>query len=105
MANARADFESGEGARRGGRSGRGRTFTETRAGFKTTEFVMMLAVVVAILIATYVADADLGGNEGWRENSGGRVGAWPGDGPPVRGEHPADRRLGGYPNPRRPIRP
>jgi|ERR687892_1578298 hypothetical protein len=66
MANARADFESGEGARRGGRSGRGRTFTETRAGFKTTEFVMMLAVVVAILIATYVADADLGANEGWR---------------------------------------
>jgi hypothetical protein len=27
---------------------------------------MMLAVVVAILIATYVADADLGANEGWR---------------------------------------
>jgi hypothetical protein len=36
------------------------------AGFKTTEFVMMLAVVVAILIAIYVANADLGANEGWR---------------------------------------
>jgi hypothetical protein len=66
MANTRADFESGEGARRAGRFGQGRTFTETKAGFKTTEFVMMLAVVVAILIATYVADADLGANEGWR---------------------------------------
>jgi len=66
MANTRADFESGGGARRAGRFGRGRTFTETMAGFKTTEFVMMLAVVVAILIAIYVANADLGANEGWR---------------------------------------
>jgi hypothetical protein len=34
--------------------------TETKAGFETTEFVMMLAFIVAIWIATYVADADLG---------------------------------------------
>jgi hypothetical protein len=66
MANTRADFESGGGTRRPGRFGRARTFTETKAGFKTTEFVVMLLVVVAILIATYVADADLGANEGWR---------------------------------------
>ena len=45
---------------------RRRTFTETKMGFKTTEFIMMLAVVVAILIATYVGDADLSANEGWR---------------------------------------
>ena len=66
MADTRADFESGGGIRRSGGFGRARTFTETKAGFKTTEFVMMLLVVVAILIATYVADADLGANEGWR---------------------------------------
>ena len=66
MANTRADFESGGGTRRPGGFGRARTFTETKAGFKTTEFVMMLVVVVAILIATYVADADLGANEGWK---------------------------------------
>ena len=44
----------------------GRTFTETKAGFKTTEFMFTIAAVVAIIIATYVADADLGANEGWR---------------------------------------
>jgi hypothetical protein len=43
-----------------------RPFTETKEGFKTTEFVLALAAIVAILIATYVADADLGANEGWR---------------------------------------
>jgi hypothetical protein len=62
----RADFEPGAGIRPAGGFGRAKTFTETRAGFKTTEFVIMLAVVVAILIATYVADADLGANDGWR---------------------------------------
>ena len=44
----------------------GRAFTETKAGFKTTEFMLALAAIVAILIATYVGDADLGANEGWR---------------------------------------
>jgi hypothetical protein len=43
-----------------------RTFTETKAGFKTTEFMVALAAMVAILIATYVADADLGANDGWK---------------------------------------
>jgi hypothetical protein len=61
-----ADFEPGAGTRpaRGFRPAR--TSTETKAGFKTTEFVIMLAIVAATLIATYVADADLGANEGWR---------------------------------------
>jgi hypothetical protein len=44
----------------------GSTFTEVKAGFKTTEFLLTLAAIVAILIATYVADADLGANGGWR---------------------------------------
>jgi hypothetical protein len=44
----------------------GRTFTETKAGFKTTEFLFTIAAVVALIVATYVADADLGADEGWR---------------------------------------
>jgi hypothetical protein len=66
MATQRTDLDPGVARRRADASGHRRTFTETKSGFKTTEFVMMLAVVVAILIATYVADADLGANEGWR---------------------------------------
>ncbi|MGH8913990.1 MAG: hypothetical protein ACRDZM_05670, partial [Acidimicrobiia bacterium] len=60
----RADFGPGARTRPAGGFGRARTFTEAKAGFKTTEFVIMLAIVAAILIATYVADADLGANEG-----------------------------------------
>jgi hypothetical protein len=66
MATQRTDLDPGVARRRADANGHRGTFTETKAGFKTTEFVMMLAVVVAILIATYVADADLGANEGWR---------------------------------------
>ena len=62
----RADFEPGARTRPAGGFRPARTFTETKAGFKTTEFVIMLAIAVAILIATYVADADLGANDGWR---------------------------------------
>jgi hypothetical protein len=44
-----------------------RTFTETKLGFKTSEFMMAVAAIVAILIATY-ADGDdtLTQNDGWR---------------------------------------
>jgi hypothetical protein len=45
---------------------RRRTFTETKAGYMTTEFFLAIAAIVAILVATYVADADLGANEGWK---------------------------------------
>ena len=62
----RAEFEPGAETRPAGGFRPARTFTEAKAGFKTTEFVITLAVVAAILIATYVADADLGANEGWR---------------------------------------
>jgi hypothetical protein len=46
--------------------GFGRTFTETKAGQKTTEFILTIAMVVALIIATYVGDADLDASEGWR---------------------------------------
>jgi hypothetical protein len=67
MATDRTDVGTGVGRGRRTRSyGSGGTFTETKAGFKTTEFMVALAAIVAILIATYVADADLGANEGWK---------------------------------------
>jgi hypothetical protein len=67
MATERTDVRTGVGPGRRTRSyGSGRTSTETKAGFKTTEFMVALAAIVAILIATYVADADLGANEGWK---------------------------------------
>jgi hypothetical protein len=66
MVTRRTDVETGLGAERRAGYGRRRTFTETKAGFKTTEFMLAIAAIVAILIATYVADADLGANEGWR---------------------------------------
>ncbi|HZO66514.1 MAG TPA: hypothetical protein VFB74_16055, partial [Kribbellaceae bacterium] len=34
--------------------------------FKTTEMMLAIIAIAGILIATYVADADLGANEGWR---------------------------------------
>ena len=48
------------------RRARDQTFTETRAGFKTTELMLAIIAIAGILIATYVADANLGANEGWR---------------------------------------
>jgi hypothetical protein len=63
---ARAD-----GLERNGRSDhtRRRLVTETKASFKTTEFVAFVAMVAAVLIATAVVDqADAGGigaRQGW----------------------------------------
>jgi hypothetical protein len=47
--------------------GERRTFTETKLGFKTSEFLVALAAMVAVLVATY-ADGDdtLTQNDGWR---------------------------------------
>jgi hypothetical protein len=42
-----------------------RTFTETRSGFKTSEFWVMLAFVVAVLIATYADEDSLARDDGW----------------------------------------
>jgi hypothetical protein len=67
MATNRTDIDAGVGTDRRARDyGRRGAYTETKEGFKTTEFFLALAAIVAILIATYVADADLGANEGWR---------------------------------------
>ena len=44
-----------------------RTFTETKLGFKTSEFLVALAAMVAVLVATYVdGDDTLTQNDGWR---------------------------------------
>ena len=46
---------------------RTRTFTETKLGFKTSEFLVALAAMVAVLVATYVdGDDTLTQNDGWR---------------------------------------
>ena len=52
-----------------GRTGTGRvrrTFTETKAGYKTTEFIFAVAAIVAVLIATYAEDDSLDAADGWR---------------------------------------
>ena len=49
------------------RSTERRTFTETKLGFKTSEFLVMAAAVLAVLIATYAdGDDSLTQNDGWR---------------------------------------
>lgn len=42
-----------------------RTFTETRLGFKTTEFWVMIVAVAGILISTYADDDTLSRQDGW----------------------------------------
>lgn len=44
---------------------RRRTFTETRLGFKTTEFWVMIVAVAGILISTYADDDTLSRKDGW----------------------------------------
>ncbi len=43
-----------------------RRFTETKAGFKTTEMWLAIVAIAGILIATYVEDANLAAEDGWR---------------------------------------
>jgi hypothetical protein len=44
-----------------------RRFTETKLGFKTSEFYMMLLFVVAVIVAAYVSSSDaLSREDGWR---------------------------------------
>jgi hypothetical protein len=62
----RPDLDNGEAGRPITRHPGRRTFTETKAGFKTTEFLLTLAMVAAILVAVYVGDADLDASDGWR---------------------------------------
>ena len=44
-----------------------RSFTETKLGFKTSEFLMMLIFVVGVLVAAYASNADaISREDGWR---------------------------------------
>ena len=67
MATHRMDLDTSVASQRADNSrAQRRTFTETRAGLKTTEFMLAIAAIVAILIAVYVGDADLDATDGWR---------------------------------------
>ena len=66
MTTQHMDFDTGVASRRTDRPTGRTTFTETKAGFKTTEFLLTLAAIVAILVAVYVGDADLDATDGWR---------------------------------------
>lgn len=54
-----------EGASQARSPGR-RTFTETKAGAKTSEFILTIAFIVGVLIAAYLEGEDrLGRDDGW----------------------------------------
>ena len=42
-----------------------RDFTESKSGFKTTEFLVTLAFVAGVLIATYADGDSLSRDDGW----------------------------------------
>lgn len=48
------------------RERRTRTFTETKAGAKTTEFMLAVVFIVGVLIATYLEEDSLSRSDGWR---------------------------------------
>jgi hypothetical protein len=66
MATQHLDLDTGVASRPTYRHQARRTFTETKVGFKTTEFLLTLAAIAAILVAVYVGDADLDASDGWR---------------------------------------
>ena len=47
------------------RTGVRRTFTETKAGVKTTEFYVMLVFVAGVLLSTYADQDTLARRDGW----------------------------------------
>jgi hypothetical protein len=67
MTTHSGDLGAGVGAERRavGRERR-RTFTETKLGLKTSEFMFAIAMIVALVVAVYVGDADLDASDGWR---------------------------------------
>lgn len=65
MATHSADLGGGVAAERRA-TGRRRTFTETKIGTKTTEFALAIVMIVAIIVAVYIGDADLDAADGWR---------------------------------------
>ena len=66
MATHQIDLDAGRASRRTDLHTERGTFTETKAGFKTTEFLLTIAAIVGILVAVYVGDADLDAADGWR---------------------------------------
>jgi hypothetical protein len=66
MATHQIDLDTGVAGRRTDWQTERRTFTETKVGFKTTEFLLTIAAIVAILVAVYVRDANLDAADGWR---------------------------------------
>ncbi|HKY65763.1 MAG TPA: hypothetical protein VJM49_05310, partial [Acidimicrobiales bacterium] len=65
MATHSADLGAGVGRADRRVVGR-RTFTETKLGIKTTEFLLTIAMIVALVVAVYVGDADLDAADGWK---------------------------------------
>jgi hypothetical protein len=45
---------------------RRRTFTETKLGLETSVFMLVIAMIMALVVAVYVGDADLDAADGWR---------------------------------------
>jgi hypothetical protein len=66
MATHSGDLRAGVGAERSVGRDRRQTFTETKIGIKTTEFILAIAMIVALLVAAYIGDADLDATDGWR---------------------------------------
>ena len=66
MTTHSADLGAGVGAERRAVGREHRTFTETKLGLKTSEFMFAIAMIVALVIAVYVGDADLDAADGWR---------------------------------------
>jgi hypothetical protein len=66
MATDHMDLDTGVAGRRTDWDTERSTFTETKSGFKTTEFLLTIAAIVAILVAVYVGDAHLDASDGWR---------------------------------------
>jgi len=55
--NQTSDYERGTGVRR--------TFTESKAGAKTTEFYVMLVFVAGVLLSSYADSDSLARRDGW----------------------------------------
>lgn len=71
MATRTGDLNAGAGAgerarERSRERATRRTFTETKAGIKTTEFILAIVAIAGILVAAYLDAANLGAEEGWR---------------------------------------
>ena len=66
MSTHSADLGAGVGAGRRAVGSERRSFTETKLGLKTTEFMLTIAMIVALVVAVYVGDADLDAADGWR---------------------------------------